>query len=116
MVFKIKIFSVVVFELNKATIQPGVSDNKDTVDDKAPVGQLAPVDSILDLIRNLIPGNIVYATFAQVQTWRTVTAKVYDCSNEVGASISNYTQCFQMEKFYDLRTGKWTTTSVVVLF
>ena len=79
-----------------------MSSNDDAVTESAPVGQLSPVDSLLDLIRNLIPANIVYATFAQVQTWRTVTAVTFDCSNEVDASITNYDHCASSKNVYEL--------------
>jgi len=55
------------------------------------------VDTLLDLIRNLIPANIFYATFAQMSTYRKITEVAFDCSN---VTYSNYTE------FFD--AGNWT--------
>lgn len=67
-----------------------------------PVGQLSPVDSLLDLVRNLIPANIVYATFAQLSTWREVKAVAYNCSGITGASIENTDDCVMSSSTFDL--------------
>ena len=75
-----------------ATIKPGVGNNDDEVTETAPVGQLAPVDSLLDLIRNLIPANIVYASFAQISTGRTAMVTTYDCTLVPDFSLYNKTK------------------------
>ena len=83
------VLAVIIGIIMSATIKPGVGDNDDEVTDTAPVGQLAPVDSLLDLIRNLIPANIVYASFAQVSIGRTAMVTTYDCTGNATATIDN---------------------------
>ena len=81
---------IVKWQLNSSLANnDDVGDNDDEVTETAPVGQLAPVDSLLDLIRNLIPANIVYASFAQVSTGRTATVTTYDCTVNTTATIDN---------------------------
>ena len=90
-----------------AGIKPGASRDGD-ITGSGPVGQLSPVDSLLDLVRNLIPANIVYASFAQLSTWRVVTAVTYDCNGVDGASMTNYESCPSTSVKYDLSDPKTT--------
>ena len=91
------IFAVIIGIIMSVAIKPGVGGGDDATD-APPVGQLAPVDSLLDLIRNLVPANIVYATFAQQSTWRTATAKVYDCTNAPEANLTFLDDCVLTEE------------------
>ena len=50
--FRTLILAVIIGIIMSATIKPGVGGGDDEVTESAPVGQLAPVDSLLDLIRN----------------------------------------------------------------
>ena len=59
------IFAVVIGILMSVAVKPGVSDEQ-LEEATTEVGELAPIDTLLDLVRNLIPANIFYATFAQV--------------------------------------------------
>ena len=81
------VLATIIGIIMSATIKPGVGDNDDEVTETAPVGQLAPVDSLLDLIRNLIPANIVYASFAQISTGRTAMVTTYDCTGKTTVTI-----------------------------
>lgn len=54
-----------------AGIKPGVDrENRGEVDPSKRSNDSSPVDTILDIIRQLLPPNIVYALFAQVSTWK----------------------------------------------
>ena len=81
-----------------AGIKPGVDrDNRSEVDPGARSNDSSPVDTILDIIRQLLPPNIVYALFAQVsntlctlqtiskiifkvKTWRGVKHEQWNCN------------------------------------
>ena len=65
---------------------------------------------VLDLIRNLIPANIIYATFAQVSTYRKIAEVAFDCSNLTSDLLTddffqegNFSACESSTKLYELR-------------
>ena len=91
-------FAVIIGIIMSVAVKPGVGGG-DAATDAPPVGQLAPVDSLLDLIRNLVPSNIVYATFAQQSTWRRATVETYDCTAVQDATYGNYTDCIVTQEF-----------------
>ena len=54
-----------------AGIKPGVDrENRGEVDPSKRSNDSSPVDTILDIIRQLLPPNIVYALFAQVSIYK----------------------------------------------
>lgn len=63
-----------------AAIRPGVTSGSGDDDVVSSTGDLATVDTLLDLIRNLLPTNIVMATFSQTSTYRKREITTYDCS------------------------------------
>ncbi|CBY32002.1 unnamed protein product [Oikopleura dioica] len=63
-----------------AAIRPGVTSGSSDDDVVSSTGDLATVDTLLDLIRNLLPTNIVMATFSQTSTYRKREITTYDCS------------------------------------
>ena len=58
--------AVVIGIIMCATIKPGRYGQEPLTAATASVGELSPVDTILDIIRNIVPENIVYAQSAQV--------------------------------------------------
>ena len=65
---------------------------------------------VLDLIRNLIPANIIYATFAQVSTYRKIAEVAFNCSNLTSDLLNddffqegNFSACESSTKVYELR-------------
>lgn len=83
-----------------AGIKPGVDrDNRGEVDPSKRSNDSSPVDTILDIIRQLLPPNIVYALFAQTKTWRGVNHEQWDCS---GGAWDPETCSKTSSKSYDL--------------
>ena len=65
-----------------AGIKPGVDrENRGEVNPGARSNDSSPIDTILDIIRQLLPPNIIYALFAQVKTWRGVSQEQWNCDN-----------------------------------
>ncbi|CAG5102839.1 Oidioi.mRNA.OKI2018_I69.chr1.g491.t1.cds [Oikopleura dioica] len=62
-----------------AAIRPGVTPGSSSGEVVSTSGDLATVDTLLDLIRNLLPTNIVMATFSQSSTYRKRTITTHDC-------------------------------------
>ena len=93
----------------KPGITPGAQDN--VVDSSVRSNDGSAVDTVLDIVRQLLPSNIVYALFAQMNTWRKVTYNIYDCSanttlitNKLIADITDTANgCILDSKKFDLR-------------
>ena len=65
-----------------AGIKPGVDrENRGEVNPGVRSNDSSPIDTILDIIRQLLPPNIIYALFAQVKTWRGVSQEQWNCEN-----------------------------------
>ena len=61
--------------------KPGVTSGSESDDVVSSTGDLATVDTLLDLIRNLLPTNIVMATFSQTSTYRKRDITTFDCTS-----------------------------------
>ena len=62
-----------------ATIKPGTFGNEERTERQAAVGEISPVDTILDIIRQVVPDNIMYAMTAQVDD-RFIIQKIFKCA------------------------------------
>lgn len=86
--------AVVIGIIMCATIKPGRYGQEPLTAATASVGELSPVDTILDIIRNIVPENIVYAQSAQIKTFRKVAERAYDCNNAIPLpDFGDFTGC-----------------------
>uniref|UniRef100_A0AAY4DXU8 Amino acid transporter n=1 Tax=Denticeps clupeoides TaxID=299321 RepID=A0AAY4DXU8_9TELE len=66
--FSTTIIAVVLGILLVTTIKPGVSQSADNIDREGTTPNVTTVDTLLDLVRNMFPENLVQACFQQVRT------------------------------------------------
>uniref|UniRef100_A0AAY4DY39 Amino acid transporter n=1 Tax=Denticeps clupeoides TaxID=299321 RepID=A0AAY4DY39_9TELE len=68
--FSTTIIAVVLGILLVTTIKPGVSQSADNIDREGTTPNVTTVDTLLDLVRNMFPENLVQACFQQYKTQR----------------------------------------------
>ncbi|XP_007239855.2 excitatory amino acid transporter 3 [Astyanax mexicanus] len=79
--FSTTIIAVILGIILVTTIKPGVSQTADNIDRAGTTPNVTTVDTLLDLIRNMFPENLVQACFQQYKTQR----------KEIEPSVSNST-------------------------
>ena len=80
--FTHEIMNIKIKNGNNTNLKPGVDrENRGEVNPGARSNDSSPIDTILDIIRQLLPPNIIYALFAQVKTWRGVAQEKWNCAN-----------------------------------
>uniref|UniRef100_A0AAY4DXF2 Amino acid transporter n=1 Tax=Denticeps clupeoides TaxID=299321 RepID=A0AAY4DXF2_9TELE len=98
--FSTTIIAVVLGILLVTTIKPGVSQSADNIDREGTTPNVTTVDTLLDLVRNMFPENLVQACFQQYKTQRkeiiTLNSLTRDlfCSHFNKLYAKNKTFCF----------------------
>ncbi|KAM9717653.1 excitatory amino acid transporter 3 [Menidia menidia] len=109
--FSTTIIAVVLGIILVMTIKPGVSQEAEHIDRTGTTPNVTTVDTLLDLIRNMFPENLVQACFEQYKTKRkelepvkvsvnTTTSTAPPLSTTITAAVENITKDYKIVGAY----------------
>ncbi|XP_020792108.2 excitatory amino acid transporter 3 [Boleophthalmus pectinirostris] len=108
--FSTTIIAVVLGILLVMTIKPGVSQTADHIDRAGTTPDVTTVDTLLDLIRNMFPENLVQACFQQYKTKRkelemtkaetNSSTTIPPLANAILAAVQNITKDYKLVGSY----------------
>uniref|UniRef100_A0A3P9QCA4 Amino acid transporter n=1 Tax=Poecilia reticulata TaxID=8081 RepID=A0A3P9QCA4_POERE len=97
--FSTTIIAVILGIILVMTIKPGVSQEAENIDRAGTTPNVTTVDTLLDLLRNMFPENLVQACFQQVTSDRK-TLEGFDLSVMGGLSFQNITREYKIVGAY----------------